>query len=129
MRAFAEELDALRQTASLQQGKPGQASLATSRDAPSPILYLQRTIGNRAIQRLFDAHPQTARAAGRVMLLRGPETIPVTQRVQRALGGNLPTLAVGASGPAVVELQERLTGVGHPLEADGQFGPRTRERR
>jgi len=37
-----------------------------------------------------------------------------------------PTLRVGATGPDVVELQEKLSRAGHACTPDGQFGPMTR---
>lgn len=70
MGTFAQECDALRQMASLPQRKPSQGCLATSQNS-NPILHLQRTIGNRATQRLLAARPQTS---GRVTHLRHPET-------------------------------------------------------
>ena len=44
-------------------------------------------------------------------------------------GGSIasgPTLMVGASGPAVEELQRQLTAAGHACTVDGKFGPGTR---
>lgn len=40
-------------------------------------------------------------------------------------GAGRPVLRLGASGPDVVHLQQRLTAHGQPLTADGQFGPAT----
>jgi peptidoglycan hydrolase-like protein with peptidoglycan-binding domain len=48
-----------------------------------------------------------------------------TERHQAPSGDS--SLKAGSEGPAVVELQSKLTSLGYPLESDGSFGPATKE--
>jgi hypothetical protein len=85
---------------------PGQAA-ALQR---ATLADLQQLHGNGHVQRLIDhSRPrQTATAA----LQRQPNSTP--------------TLGPGARGPAVMTLQQQLNGAGASIEADGDFGTRTR---
>ncbi|WP_210481595.1 peptidoglycan-binding domain-containing protein [Naasia sp. SYSU D00948] len=81
----------------------------------------------------WQAESESEAASAAVMLL--PEllaeetsAVSVTSRLTGlaalAVG---PTLRRGSTGPAVAALQRVLTDLGHPLAADGNFGPRTEQ--
>jgi peptidoglycan hydrolase-like protein with peptidoglycan-binding domain len=55
----------------------------------------------------------------------GPETLAALRSAGPVLAGEI--LREGDSGPAVAELQRRLTDAGFPCVADGDFGPMTAE--
>jgi peptidoglycan hydrolase-like protein with peptidoglycan-binding domain len=82
------------------------------------VLALQHLAGNSAVTRLV----QRASSVPGTFIDRLPVDTAV---VQRSAGG---LLAVGESGPAVRELQERLnaTAAGPPVAVDGIFGAGTR---
>jgi len=55
MRTFAQKPKAPQQTTFAKSTKPSRTFIGQSREV-TPILYLQRTIGNHAVQRLLDAN-------------------------------------------------------------------------
>jgi hypothetical protein len=98
-----------------QRADPGPANVAGRADN---ILFLQRTLGNRAVGDLLQAR-------------RGPGQPAPLQRQPETPADSVPfpghNLSIGFSGDAVRSLQQLLNRHGAGLDEDGQFGPLTHQ--
>jgi murein DD-endopeptidase MepM/ murein hydrolase activator NlpD len=71
-------------------------------------------------------NPNVVRIGMVLAIPTGPVAKPPTTPTTRTLvAAGTPTLRPGATGPAVADLQRRLTTAGHKVVADGAFGPKT----